>query len=41
MKTVQLRLLPFYYLPDAYTREVTPLQKVTTETTTTTYEIAT
>jgi hypothetical protein len=39
-KTVQLRLLPVQLPPCAYKREVTPLQRVTTETTITTYEIA-
>jgi hypothetical protein len=40
METIQLRLLPVQLPPWAYKREITPLQRVTTETTTTTYEIA-
>jgi hypothetical protein len=39
VKTIHLRLLPVRLPPWAYKREVTPLQRVTTETATTTYEI--
>jgi hypothetical protein len=39
-KTVQFRLLPVRLPSCAYTREATPLQRVTPETTTTTYEIS-
>jgi hypothetical protein len=39
MKTVQLWLLPVWLPPWTHKREITPLQRVTTKTTTTTYEI--
>jgi hypothetical protein len=39
METVQLRLLPIQLPPWAYKRDVTPLQRVTTETTTIIHEI--